>query len=107
MSAFAQWLVGFFRTAVVWIWNAFIDCLQLINDALVSFLLMIVSIFPESVSSPTVGAAPVSDTFDIFLKTLNWLFPMSFLVTFVSFIVGGLLAYFVIAPLARWAKMLT
>jgi hypothetical protein len=40
------------------------------------------------------------------LNVLNWCFPMQLFVTCLSFIVSGIAAYVVIAPLARWAKLL-
>lgn len=107
MAAFAQWLIGFGRSFIVWLWNAGIDCIQLVNDGLVTFIISIVSLLPEGSQMPGVGTAPESETWLKMLQALNWIFPVSFLVTVVGLFAAGCLLYVCIAPLARWAKLLT
>ncbi len=107
MGGFAQWLLAALKSFVVWIWNGGVDIVQKCMNGLVDFLILIVSLFPTGSTTPSLSAHPAGNTWDTFITTLNWVFPVSFIVTFIGFIVAALLAYFIIAPLARWAKLLT
>lgn len=108
MSAFAQWLSGMLNTVVEWFYNALIDLLQSFSDVLIDFILVVVSLFPQ-VNLMTAGqpSSPSGEAMSIFLQTLNWIFPVSYLLDLVAFGSAAMLAYFFIAPLARWFKLLT
>lgn len=105
MAAFAQWLIGFVKTAWIWLVNHGIDFCQVSMDALVDFIIEIVSLFPSGAVVPVYSQGS-GGLFSTFVQCLNWFFPIQYLVTMVGFLVTGMLAYVLIAPLARWLKML-
>ncbi|MGB4600245.1 MAG: hypothetical protein WBI04_09795 [Trichlorobacter sp.] len=107
MSAFAQWLIGFADTFLAWLYNSAVSLLQIFSDTLVDFIISVVSLFPVGSSMPQLPAAPTGGTFVVFLQTLNWLFPVFFMVQLITWVASGMLLYLVIAPLARWFKLLT
>ncbi len=107
MSTFANWLIGFVKSALIWLYNMGIDFLQALSDGLVTFILVVVGLFPEGSPLPALSSAPASEITTVMLQTLNWLFPVSYLLTCVAWLSAGMLAYICIAPLARWLKLLT
>lgn len=107
MSAFAQWLSGFLFTFVEWIFNSFVDLLQLLSDSLADFAMSVISLFPSGSLMPSLPSAPTGGTFLLFLQALNWLAPIGFFAQLISWASAGMLLYLVIAPLARWLKLLT
>lgn len=107
MSVFAQWLIGFSKSFIIWLANTFIDFFQAVIDGFCGFAVSILSLFPAGSSVPTYGAAPSSSAWGEFINALNWFFPMQFFVSCIVFAVAGMVAYLVIAPLARWVKLLT
>lgn len=106
LTAFAQWFTSFCEVFLSWLYNHIIDLLQGMSDGLVDFIISVVSLFPAGATVPVLGSSPVGESATKFFQTLNWLFPVSFFVTCVSFVVTGMLAYVVIMPIARWAKLL-
>lgn len=107
MGAFATWLVGFFESVLVKMANYIIDLVQAVIDGVCAFALIVVSLFPEG---PTLPAAPVlgdGSLLPVILNALNWVFPIGYIVQITVFVAAGMLAYIVIAPLARWLKLLT
>ncbi len=107
MSSLFDMILGWTNAALTWLYNLFIDLLQSILDLLVTFALSIVAMFPAGSAVPSFGSTPDGPAFNAFLNALNWFFPISYLVTIVTFLVGAMIAYFVIAPVARWVKLLT
>lgn len=105
MSAFAQWLIGFAQSFIIWLCNKVIDIVQLSMDTLVDFLISVVSLFPAGEAAPSVSGG--GEFMGVFLTTINWIFPMGFLVDCVAWLCAGMILYVIIAPLARWAKLLT
>ena len=106
MANFVSWLLNFGRNFLTWLYNTGIDLLQALNDSLVTFIMSIVTLFPSGTPVPDGPIKPVGDTVSVFINCLNWLFPVQYLMTVSAFVVGGMLAYIIIAPLARWAKLL-
>lgn len=102
-----SWLVGFAAVFLVAQTNAGVKIFQKIIDSLVTFTISVVSMFPAGPSLPSIPSAPTDGVAVVFFQTLNWLFPIAYLVTCVQFITAGLLAYFVISPLARLVKLLS
>ena len=107
MAGFATWLMGFAKTFLVWLYNHIIDLLQGALDGFCDFMLMVISLFPTGDSLPVLPAAPSGTIWDALLTTMNWLFPVAFIVQSASLVVAAILAYIVIAPLARWLKLTT
>lgn len=106
MAAFAQWLIGFVRTAWVWLINHLVDLVQVTMDTLVDFLIYVVSLLPAG-GNPPGATGDGGESWGVFMTTINWLFPLDFLVESVTWLCAGMLLYVVAAPLARWAKTLT
>jgi hypothetical protein len=107
MATFSQWLINLFRNALTWLYNTGIDLLQALFDGFIDFAVGIVTMFPASEPVPTPTDNVYGPVLDFFLTALNWLFPVAYIVSVCAFLVSGMLAYFIIAPLARWAKLLT
>lgn len=107
MSSFVKWLIDFGHNFLTWLHNVFISLFQSMFDGFIDFVISVVSLFPPSSDVPAGPVVPVGHTLDLFLTALNWLFPVSYILTVSAFVVSGMLAYFVIAPLARWVKLTT
>lgn len=84
-----------------------VGLLQLIIDLFVDFALYVVSLFPADPGLSSPGQSPFGPVMDIVFQTISWLFPVAYLSTLVGTIVSSVVLYFVIAPLARWVKLLT
>lgn len=108
MAAFATWLMGFAKAFLTWMYNHAIDLIQGAIDGFAAFCLAVVGLFPAGPSLPVFGGGqPVGPIWDTVLTALNWLFPIQFFVQCVSFSSAAILAYVLIAPLARWVKLLS
>lgn len=107
MAALAQWLMGLLRSFLTWLYNHLISLLQAVFDSFIDFCIYVIGMFPQGDPTPDPGSSPVGPVLDVMLDCLNWLFPVSYYVTLVAFLVSGMLAYVVIMPLARWLKLLT
>lgn len=107
MADFATWLLSFIQTAIIWLINQLIDLLQILSDTLVDFIISIVTLFPEGSSLPIMPSAPYGGVFDTMITCVNWLFPVSYSITCLTFVTASIISYIIIAPLARWAKLLT
>ena len=106
ISALANFLLGLGRNFLTWAYNILVD---LVNAAISTFAIFCTSIagmFP-SVPPPTVESAPLGDVMEMCVVALNWVFPMGAVVGALGFIVAAYLAYWFIAPIARWAKLLS
>jgi len=107
MSAFAQWLMGQLTALVEWFYNAAIDLLQALIDLIPSFILSLLSLFPDGSGMPALPSMPESSaTLTAFLSTLNWVFPLGYALQLFGWVSVSMLAYFALAPLFRWAKLL-
>lgn len=107
MSSLFSLLLDWTNAAMTWLYNLFIDFFQSFLDIFFSFAVSIVSLFPAGAPLPSLGASPTTVAFSSFINALNWFFPIGYLVSVVTFLVTAMLAYFFIAPLARWFKLLT
>lgn len=107
MSGLFSMLLDWTNAALTWLYNLFIDLIQSCLDLFFAFALSIVSLFPSGAPVPSFGSTPSSAAFSAFINGLNWFFPIGYLVSVVTFFVTAMLAYFFIAPLARWFKLLT
>jgi hypothetical protein len=107
LGNFANWLMGFAKTFLAWGYNNIISILQGAIDGFAAFCILVVGLFPAGSSVPSPGAVPSDSTWTIVVQCLNWFFPVSYFITVVTFVCTSLVAYFVIAPLARWVKLLT
>lgn len=105
MSAFAQWLLSAFNSLVSKLYNAGVDVIQGGIDGVAALCVSLIALLPAGDPLPSgMPAAPVSESWLAVIRCINWLFPMQYLVTCVTFLVTGLLAYIAIAPLMKWLK---
>lgn len=107
MAALANFLLGWGRSLVTWLYNSAIDLLQGALDGFCAFVLTLVSLFPSGPTLPVLGASPSGAVWVSFLQALNWFFPVGFFVSIVTFVSAGMLAYVAIMVLARWVKALS
>lgn len=108
MSSLYNLLQNWTTAFLAFIYNTMIDLIQVVFNYLVTFALFVVSLFPAGAAPPVYnGAIPVSDaTWSGFLNGLNWFFPIGYFVTLLGMFASAAVAYFIIAPLARWVKLL-
>lgn len=109
ISALATYLGTLLRNSTTWFYNVLVDCAQVAFNHFIDFVIGVIALFPN-VPLPSTGipAQPeASATYTSFFTAMNWLFPVSYVVLMVGFLVASILAYWIIAPLARWLKLLT
>lgn len=106
LSALCSWLLGWGKVLGATIINFLIDCINTAIVALVAIITAVANLLPSGSSMPSLPALPESGTWSTMIQTLNWLFPVGFIINCFGFITTALLAYVMIAPLARWAKIL-
>lgn len=108
MSALASFIADFFNNYAVKFLNVLIDIAQSTYNALCGFILTVVSWFPAGPTLPNNAPAAVSGSLvGHILNCVNWVFPVCYLTTMLVFLCSAMVAYFVIAPVARWFKLLT
>jgi len=99
-----------------WLYNAMIDIINALILVLTTFITGLVALFPSnpcgsliaSCSEATTAlAAPDSALWGVALQTIAWLIPMAFLVNLVGCVMMSVMVYFTVAPLMRWAKLIT
>jgi hypothetical protein len=111
LTVFALALIPFFFSSFT---NWFIDLLNVIITAIGPAAIRVIGLFPPNpclsvlancsdgamsfVSSPTTTAI---------LEMIAWVFPLAYLINLVGCIMFSVMCYFLIAPLARWFKLLT
>lgn len=107
-TKFAEWLNQYLNYCFEMWKTEMIRLLQFISDQLLAFCQWILSLWPEACGTlPSLPSTPAGAVFTKFIGVLNWLFPISFISQLAIFLALAMLAYLIIAPLARWAKLLT
>lgn len=107
-NKFATWLGGYLDYCLE-MWKVqMLNLLQFLSDQILAFIQWILTLWPEAcrVSFPSVPDTPVGSIFSQVIAVLNWLFPISFFAQLSIWLACAMLAYLIIAPLARWAKLL-
>lgn len=108
MSSLFLLLQNWSQAFLVYIYNIVIDSVQVIFDYLVTFTIYVVGLFPSGVPMPiNTESLPSDSTFSACINAINWIFPISYFVSLLTVFAGAVVAYFIIAPLARWVKLLT
>jgi len=113
IGLFTAWLVNYGDTFLEKLKAPIFFVIQSLIDMIPVFVTAVIELFsyacpppPLSMSaSAAIGAAGITGS--AFIKTLNWLFPISFLVYYVHFIVCALTAYFTVMVIGRWTKIIT
>lgn len=99
-----------------WLYNAMIDLINALILVLSTFISGVVSLFPSNPCGSLIAscsdatstlASPDSALWAIALQTIAWLLPMAFLVNLVGCAMMTVMVYFTVAPLMRWAKLIT
>lgn len=101
-----------------WIWGLLLELINLCISVLAKGLTTFAELFPDNpcgsliASCADVGlyddmSGPARAMYDTGLAALAWLFPMSFVVDLLTCTLMGVAAYFLIAPVLRWFKLLT
>jgi len=108
LAALTSWLIQWATYLGITCLNLLVDCANAAIIALVTLVRSVVSLLPSGPSLPIPNQSPAAgaDVWVVLLKSLNWFFPVGFVVSSFEFVVASLLAYVVIAPLARWVKLL-
>jgi hypothetical protein len=106
-TKFAVWLGEYFDAFLIKLKILAVGVLQLIIDSFVNVVTWILGMFPNGDALPALPSTPAGHVFIITMQTLNWLFPISFIVQMALWLGAAYLLYLVISPLARWAKLLT
>lgn len=109
MSEFASWLSDFFAGWGHTLLNLLIDLINVTLRGCVDFIITICStLFPAAscCGSLSVPIPPAGPVYDAAVHMLNWLFPMGTFIDLVGCIMTLMTAFFAIAPIARWLKLL-
>lgn len=101
MAAFAQWLSGFVHTALIWLYNQLIDLLQYLSDGLADFLVSIIGLFPQGSAMPVAPSRPSGDLAEVLIVGMNWLLPMEYFSSLLTWTIAAMLAYLLVAPFAK------
>lgn len=107
MAAFANWLIGFAKSFLIWMYNHGIGWFQAAIDGFFTFALTLVNLLPDGAAVPVHDIIPDAGMLDQLLNVINWLFPVAYLITCTTWVVGGMVAYLAIAPVLRWVKILS
>lgn len=100
LSQWGEWILTKLHILLV-------SFVQSIIDLFIDLALYVVGLFPADPGLVSPGESPAGAVMDIVFQTVAWLFPIPYIFTLVGTIVASVLLYFVIAPLARWVKLLT
>ena len=108
LNGLTTWLLTFGKTFLSWLYNNGIDFINAVISAICTAALAVINMFPAGspVPSPLVSPA-ASPTLAAFINALNWFFPIGYFVSLLTFVAAAMIAYFTIAPVARWFKLLT
>jgi len=107
MSAFASWLLGLCQKFIIWLYNNGIDLIQALIDGFFGFVTTCVQLLPDGGALPGMPEQPSSTLFHTIFDTVAWVFPVGYACSLVTFVIAAYVAYWVIAPFARWLKLLT
>lgn len=113
LTAFALALIPFFFSGFT---NAVIDLINIIVSMLGPAAVRVIGFFPANPCLSVIGSC--SDAAEALydggstiipqmLNVLAWLLPMQFLANLVACVMFSVMCYFLIAPLARWFKLLS
>lgn len=116
LNVLTTFLLNLLYFAIDWLYNAMIDIINALILVVSTFITGLVALFPAnpcgsliaSCSEATSGlSAPPSELWSVAINTISWLIPMAFLVNLVGCAMMSVMIYFMIAPLMRWAKLIT
>lgn len=116
LNLLTTFLLGLLYRLIDLLYNCMIELFNAIILIVSTFITSIVVLFPAnpcssliaSCSDVTVGLTkPASSLWIVAMQTLSWLIPMQFLITLISCAMMSVMIYFSIAPLMRWAKLIT
>lgn len=99
-----------------WLYNAMIELVNSVILVLSTFIIGLVALFPANPCGSLIAScsdaqsnltAPDAEYWSYAINTIAWLIPMEYLVNLVGCAMMGVMSYFIIAPLLRWAKLIT
>lgn len=102
--------------AIDWLYNAMIDLINALILVVSTFIMGLLALFPGNPCGSLIAAcseatsavtAPSTELWTIVLQAIAWLLPMAYLVNLVGCVMTSVMIYFAIAPLMRWAKLIT
>lgn len=109
IAKLTAWLGSFFTNWGIYFLNLFIDLFNVTLNSFVDFILTVLTtLFPAAscCGSLSVPLPPVGPVFTSTVNVLSWLFPVSAMINMVGCIMTLMTAFFALAPLARWLKLL-
>lgn len=114
LAALVSWLLGWGVTLLTKLYNVFIHLLQYLIDCVPEFIKAVLELFSYACPPPplpngtdSVVGAMGAATWSHFIMTLNWLFPMQFLVYYVHMLICAMTAYLTLMVIGRWFKVTT
>lgn len=101
-----------------WVWALFLDLINFCIKLLATCLTTFANLFPDNPCGSLIASCAdvtlyddmstaARAIYDAGLATLAWLFPVGFVVDLLTCTLMGVAAYFLIAPVLRWFKLLT
>lgn len=107
MTGLADFLITWGHSLLTWLYNVLVDLVNAAVSGFCDFILSVISLFPAGSVIPHYGDAPTSAAYTMAIQVLNWIFPVAYIINSIGLLLGGFVAYWAIAPLARWLKLLT
>lgn len=113
MMAAVQWLYNGLIVLLEYLFNIIIDLIQHVIDSLPTFMLSVVQLFtyycppPPFMTQGSISSGASGSIMSIMLQTLNWIFPMSFVIGYIQFMICAIIAYFMYCVIMRWLKITT
>jgi hypothetical protein len=107
MAGLVTFLIGWASSLAVTCVNVLIDCANASIVLIVALITAVLALWPVGSPLPSLPSSPTAGgIWVIFIQSLNWLFPLTFILGVFSFVTTSIIAYALIAPLARWVKLL-
>lgn len=107
VNAITTFISNFFAGLIIKLVNLFISFAQDGYNGMIDFMVSVVGLFPDGPPLPSMLETPGGASFAMFLQGLNWLFPMSYMVSMLEWVASGYILFLFIAPLARFFKLVT
>lgn len=107
VAALTSFIKSFFLGLIISMANLIVDVAQNGYNGFIDFVAGVVGMFPTGPALPSIASTPTGSAFVSFLSALNWIFPISFMLSMIQWCAEGYLLFLFVAPLARLFKLVT
>jgi hypothetical protein len=109
-------LIELLYFSIDWLYNAMIDVINALILIVTTFITGLLALFPSNPCGSLIASctdvstaigSPPSEMWTVCVNTIAWLIPVAFLANLIGCAMITVMVYFSIAPLMRWAKLLS